>query len=151
MPIDPDYDVEAILREIEPLCVGMPIGYKSVLLLDRIMYGPPKKKRYRLENRANYAPMAHQERPSGPGEWATHAACVGQRMYYDTFMVYHARPSRKDREMEAKALETCFSCPVLAQCQKWALQEIDPAVDHVAGGMTPRERAEWRRKHRYGS
>lgn len=74
------------------------------------------------------------------GTWAEHAACKGQRMFYDQFPAVSHRPTRSDRLMEAHALATCRECPVLPECREWSLQPVEPAVDHVAGGLTPRER-----------
>jgi hypothetical protein len=71
-------------------------------------------------------------------------------MYYDTFGAHYTKITGKDRQMERQALATCDKCPVLDQCRDWALQEIEPAIDHVAGGMTPRQRAEYRRRRMRG-
>ena len=81
------------------------------------------------------------------GDWAEQAACKGQKMFYEQFPAVSHRPTRSDRLMEAHALATCHSCPVLPECREWSLQPVEPAVDHVAGGLTPRERHEIR-KHR---
>jgi hypothetical protein len=87
------------------------------------------------------------EMPASPGAWIDSAACKGQRMYYSC-IASHANPiGPKDRIMEAHALATCASCPVLEECQTWALGYPDPATDHVAGGMTPRQRWAWRKRH----
>lgn len=78
------------------------------------------------------------------GTWAEHAACKGQRMFYDQFPALSHRPTKSDRLMEAHALATCRECPVLWDCREWSLQPVEPAVDHIAGGLTPRERHEIR-------
>lgn len=78
------------------------------------------------------------------GEWAERAACKGQKMCYDQFPAVSHRPTRSDRLMESHALATCRECPVLGPCRDWSLQPVEPAVDHVAGGLTPRERHEIR-------
>ena len=78
------------------------------------------------------------------GEWAERAACKGQNMCYDQFPAVSHRPTRSDRLMESHALATCRECPVLWECREWSLQPVEPAVDHVAGGLTPRERHEIR-------
>jgi len=88
------------------------------------------------------------ELPAPPGEWIADAACRGQRMYYSCISAHSNPIGPKDRVMEAHALATCASCPVLEPCQTWALSSPDPAVDHVAGGMTPRQRWTWRKRHR---
>ena len=79
------------------------------------------------------------------GSWGELAACKGQRMFYDQFPAVSHRPTKSDRLMEAQALATCRECPVLDDCRSWSLQPVEPAVDHVAGGLTPRQRHEIRR------
>lgn len=79
------------------------------------------------------------------GDWGEFAACRGQKMVYDQFPAVSHRPTRADRLMEAHALATCNECPVLRQCREWSLQPVEPAVDHVAGGLTPRQRHDIRR------
>ena len=136
-----------ILPEILPLCEGKPPGYLGVLLIDRLTRGKwTAHTRWRLEGKVEWKPMNRAEPPKPAGEWVQYAACRGQRMVYDTFGAHYTKITRADREMERKALATCESCPVLIQCRMWALQDTEPAVDHVAGGLTPRQRAEWRRK-----
>lgn len=81
------------------------------------------------------------------GDWADSAACKGQKMFYEQFPAVSHRPTRSDRLMEAHALATCNECPVLIPCREWSLQPVEPAVDHIAGGLTPRQRHEIR-KHR---
>lgn len=94
-------------------------------------------------------PRLHLVSRTGPieptGDWAEHAACKGQKMVYDQFPAVSHRPTKSDRVMEFAALASCRDCPVLAPCRTWALQPVEPAVDHVAGGLTPRQRAEIRR------
>lgn len=142
---------EMILPEILPLCEGKPPGYLGVLLIDRLSRGKwTAHTRWRLENGVNWTPMMRKGPPEPAGSWIEHAACKGQRMYYDTFGAHYTKITRQDREMERKALATCASCPVLVRCRMWACQEIEPAVDHVAGGMTPRQRAEYRRRRERG-
>lgn len=46
----------------------------------------------------------------------------------------------EDQAMEEEALATCRECPVLLDCRRWALTDPDPAVDMVAGGLTPHQR-----------
>lgn len=61
--------------------------------------------------------------------WVRRARCAGRVGTFDD-------TSRSD---EAMAL--CGVCPVRRDCRRWALAN---AVDGVAGGMTPEERAGWR-------
>ena len=85
--------------------------------------------------------------PQAPGSWIADAACKGQRMWYTAMQAHHSRIGVNDRKMEAEALAICADCPVLQQCRSWALTSPDPAIDHVAGGMTPRQRYKWRKTH----
>lgn len=53
--------------------------------------------------------------------------------------------SRSPAEREA-ARQTCFACPVLAECRAWALALPVPYADTaVYGGMLPAERRKLRR------
>jgi hypothetical protein len=136
-----------VIPEILPLCVGKPPGYFGVLLIDRLTKGAwTKHTRFLLENGESATPMIRKGPPEPAGSWIQYASCRGQRMYYDTFGAHYTKITRTDRQMEREALATCQRCPVMIQCRGWALQEIEPAVDHVAGGMTPRQRAEYRRR-----
>lgn len=82
-----------------------------------------------------------------PGEWAQFAACKGQTrtMFVDNFPVLAHRETALERRQMKDAKRVCEACPVLEPCRAWALTDPDPAVDGVAGGMTPRERWEARR------
>jgi hypothetical protein len=68
------------------------------------------------------------------------AACVGKVMFYPTLAAHIQRLSRDDLMFEAQALATCKQCPVIFRCRDWALKDPDPAFDHVAGGLTPKQR-----------
>jgi len=85
------------------------------------------------------------DQPQPPGSWIEHAACRGKRMWYTTLQAHHAHLNGPDRRFEAEALLNCARCPVLLECRAWALTDPDPAVDHVAGGMTPKQRHRWRK------
>lgn len=138
-----------ILPEILPLCEGKPPGYLGVLLIDRLTRGKwTAHTRWRLEGEVNWEAMNRNEPVRKAGDWIEHAACIGQRMVYDTFGAHYTKITRADREMERAGLATCADCPVLLHCREWALQPTEPAVDHIAGGMTPRQRAEWRRRRK---
>ena len=56
-----------------------------------------------------------------------------------------SRPSQHRKQIAA-AVEVCQRCPVLSECRDWALTTPDPAVDHVAGGLTPWQRRTIRRE-----
>ena len=73
-------------------------------------------------------------------EWMRLAACLGQTMVYETLAAHIQRLTREDLLMEAQALEMCRKCPVIFKCRDWALSDPDPAYDHVAGGLTPKQR-----------
>jgi WhiB family redox-sensing transcriptional regulator len=83
-----------------------------------------------------------------PGNWVEHAACKGQTrtMFVDNFPVLAHRETALERRQMKDAKRVCESCPVLEPCRAWALTDPDPAIDGVAGGMTPRERWEARRR-----
>ena len=84
--------------------------------------------------------VARSDYPHAPGVWAEFAACKGRRMFYNVIQAQTTRVSREERVWEAESLAICASCPVLEPCQEWAMQPIDPAVDHIAGGLTPKQR-----------
>ena len=46
----------------------------------------------------------------------------------------------------AEARATCGRCPLLVSCRNYALREAD--VAGIAGGMTEKERLEWRERQR---
>lgn len=126
-----------------------PPGFRTVLEIDLAMHGPMTRRTARRLNQANYETMPPDDANLAPGDWVQSAACKGQRMFYATYQAHSGyRMTQADRDMERAALATCRECPVMVQCRMWALQEPDPAVDHVAGGMTPRQRWQWRRTHR---
>jgi len=140
---------QMVIPEILPLCVGKPPGYFGVLLIDRLTRGKwTKHTKWRLESEVDWVPMTRNDPPKKAGDWVEYAACLGQRMVYDTFGAHHNKITKADRRMEIDALATCNRCPVMIQCREWALQAVDPAVDHVAGGMTPRQRTAWRRERK---
>jgi WhiB family redox-sensing transcriptional regulator len=83
-----------------------------------------------------------------PGPWLAEGACRGRhdRMCYAQTNVIAERPGRFQQQTEV-AVAICMTCPVLQQCRNWALTTPDPAVDHVAGGLTPWERRNIRKQH----
>jgi hypothetical protein len=83
-----------------------------------------------------------------PGDWVTDAACRGrqQLFVYPQSNILVAREAAY-RDMSQRAVAICHICPVLMDCRRWALTSPDPAVDMVAGGLTPWERRTIRRKH----
>lgn len=83
-----------------------------------------------------------------PGDWAELAACKNKTrtMYVDNFPVLAHRETALERRQMAEALKVCQSCSVIRECREWAMTDPDPAIDGVAGGMTPRERWEARRR-----
>lgn len=89
--------------------------------------------------------MAKSEYPDPPGEWVKDAACKGRKMYYELNNAHVNKVSEDERKWEKRALMLCRACPVVTECRTWAMQDIDPAVDHIAGGLTPRQRRDIRR------
>ncbi len=81
-----------------------------------------------------------------PLEWMLFASCAGQRMYYETVGAHNQPLTPADRKIEQQALMLCRKCLVLSECREWSLQHPDPAFDHVAGGLTPRERFKIRKQ-----
>lgn len=83
--------------------------------------------------------------PQPPGPWVNEAACRGR----NDIMVLpcgSARMSqRRIRDLAEPAKEICGTCVVIEPCRDWALTTPDPAVDHIAGGLTPAERQQLRR------
>ena len=77
--------------------------------------------------------------------WMQMAACKGEPMVYPTLGAHIQRLTREDLILEEQALAMCRRCPVIFKCRAWALQEPDPAFDHVAGGLTPKQRWAMRR------
>lgn len=73
-------------------------------------------------------------------DWMPMAACKGKVMVYPTLGAHIQRLTREDLILEEQALATCRQCPVIFKCRTWAMQEPDPAFDHVAGGLTPKQR-----------
>jgi len=83
-----------------------------------------------------------------PGDWVADAACRGrQKLFvYPQSNILVAREAAYT-EMSERAVAICHTCPVLVECRRWALTSPDPAIDMVAGGLTPWERRAIRRKH----
>lgn len=122
-----------------------PPGFRLVVDLDLIAHGPITRHSIaKFVRTAQWTPVSRADRPEPPGEWARHAACVGHRMYYESHQA-HLHLTKTDRAIEAAALAVCASCTVRAACREWALQPVEPATDHVAGGLTPRQRWTYRR------
>lgn len=70
-------------------------------------------------------------------EWHVDAACHGESSDVFFSPSGEGRSARRRREDQAKVL--CGQCPVIAQCQQFALATNEPFG--VWGGMTARERA----------
>jgi len=72
----------------------------------------------------------------GDWDWQMNAACRGQ----DTANFYHPEnergPSKARREARAKAV--CATCPVVANCLRWALAAREPYG--IWGGTSVEER-----------
>lgn len=93
-------------------------------------------------NDATATPAAYDHSPRQTpslmhAEWRLGARCRG--LPTDIFFPPSDEPraSRRDREDAAKAL--CGTCPVLAQCRRYALDSAEP--HGIWGATTPEERA----------
>lgn len=84
--------------------------------------------------------MPHYATPSSPGDWVDRAACA--RPGAPPMVVY---PNSSLQAIDARR-RMCQRCPVLAECRSWALTAPDPATGHMAGAMTPDERAQARKR-----
>lgn len=84
------------------------------------------------------APMM-PERSLVPGDWADDAACKGQMD-----LMFPVDDGRQWRAQQHQAISLCMTCPVLPECRQWALADPDPAFDGIAGGMTAKQRHQWR-------
>lgn len=84
-------------------------------------------------------------------QWTDHAACFGHQNVMllperrGTISTRHQ--AALDRQIAA-AKQICRRCPVQRPCRDWALSSPEPAVDHVAGGLSPRERDAIRKRRR---
>ena len=82
----------------------------------------------------NHTPRPHTTRAGtthGPGDpWQVQAACAGQDP--ETWVTPHAA---LDMGRGREALAVCESCPVLAQCRRWALLDVDNRRGHIVGGI----------------
>ena len=81
--------------------------------------------------------------------WLDHAACLGHWHYFDGNTPGENARNRNRKGVSPRheaALAICRECPVLIQCQQWALANYydDSAV---IGGMTGYQRRRWRRTH----
>lgn len=142
-------ELEEILREAHRRLdlAGVPRPHRIVGEYRRlVVYEGERTRMLRIEQES-VARLRSVTR-TGPiepaGDWAELAACKGQKMVYDQFPAVSHRPTKADRAMEEHALITCRTCPVLRECREWSLQPVEPAVDHIAGGLTPRQRHEIR-------
>lgn len=81
-------------------------------------------------------PMKYERR-----EWQDHAACIGVPDHV-WFPAPAGSASKGARWAEAR--RTCAGCPVLTDCREYAVKWLRYGY---AGGMTPYERATYRREH----
>jgi hypothetical protein len=77
--------------------------------------------------------------PIGP--WHERAACKSKgRM----FLIPADRSSQYRNLLPARnqtAIAMCFRCPVLKQCEQWAMaHQFDPCPHHILAGLTPSQR-----------
>lgn len=127
-----------------------------VLEIDELLHGPLKTdtanvlQRLRREGvwRGNNMQMLSGEAPmpQTPGDWVRHANCRGQNEALVLPCGSMRASQRRMRELAEPAKQLCQLCRVRDECRTWALSTPDPAVDHVAAGMTPYERQQERRR-----
>ncbi|MFF2113910.1 WhiB family transcriptional regulator [Rhodococcus koreensis] len=72
-------------------------------------------------------------------EWQVNAACRGE----DSNLFFESGTSL----VEAQAKRICSECPVLEQCRQFAVDASEP--HGIWGGMTPREREQFRRQRKW--
>lgn len=122
--------------------------------MDERGYPPANTRRSWSEFRSDEKPVRRRPRtvkgpvirvrdePLAPGPWVINAACKGQLDVM--FCPGGASNDRHWRRQQQQAITICMSCPVLYECRAWALTDPEPAIDGVAGGMTPMQRQRWR-------
>ena len=105
---------------------------------------------HRLRARAARLEAAEEELRSEvvrvwPGPWRSGAACKGSDEEGPLGRFFHADPEDLDRPRvevgrgprAKRAREICAGCPVLVECQHWALFEVGPQDrDSILGGMS---------------
>ena len=140
-----DTSVPALVNKTAP-------GYQLVIEIDLAGREKKRRRRPRLDPPVtkrvtvpSFSSVARSEYPDPPGGWIVDAACKGQRMYYQTIQAQTNQVGPEERKFEKRALLICKACPVIEDCRTWAMQPNDPAVDHIAGGLTPRQRRDLRR------
>lgn len=87
-------------------------------------------------------------KPKTPGNWADHAACRGHNHVMALPCGSNRQSARRILHLAQPAIAICNTCPVLQECRSWALTTPDPAIDHVAGGLTPHQRHQHRKQQR---
>lgn len=127
-----------------------------VCTIDELLHGPLNPSRSNVNQRlvregvwrgddmqmlAGDAPL-----PRPPGEWITDAACRGHNQLFALPVGSIRMGKRRIAELAQPAKDICHNCNVIEPCQTWAMTTPDPAVDHVAGGLTPHERQQRRRE-----
>ena len=70
--------------------------------------------------------------PDAPGAWADEAACKGM------LPTFYVNPNNKT--VVDRAVAVCFTCPVVMECQQYALANNEEYG--IWGGMTPEQRRE---------
>jgi WhiB family transcriptional regulator, redox-sensing transcriptional regulator len=88
-----------------------------------------------------------RRKSSWPGAWVEQAACRGMTIMEIPDTQNHGRkPSREAAVKIEAARIVCRRCPVIDRCLDWAMGHPDPAFGMMAGGLTPVERSDLRRK-----
>jgi hypothetical protein len=137
--------------------INLAAPYASLVLeIDELLHGPlnpsTKNRNQRLRRAGVWRgdPMliltGDSPQPQPPGEWVRHANCLGQNHMFALPVGSMRASQRRMQQLATPAKELCDLCRVRTECRDWALSTPDPAVDHVAAGMTPYERQQERRR-----
>lgn len=84
------------------------------------------------------------QQPEAAPAWMQEAAC--QYTDPDLFFASETGSGRISVLQAQQAVRVCRSCPVIAECLRWAFQVEDKHA--VLGGMTPEQRTRLKKKVR---
>lgn len=126
-----------------------------VLHIDELLNGPLSPRTANVHQRARREGVwrgndmmivtGESPAPQPPGAWTDHAACRGRNDLFALPVGSIRMGKRRIAELAEPAKEICHNCNVIEPCRTWAMTTPDPAIDHVAGGLTPHERQQRRR------
>lgn len=126
-----------------------------VLAIDELLNGPLSTSTANVTQRARREGVWRGDdmmmlqgdapQPQPPGNWISDAHCRGRNDIFVLPVGSIRMGRRRIAELAEPAKTICNTCPVLHPCRTWAMSTPDPAIDHVAGGLTPIERQHLRR------